>query len=58
MHQDYTSGKMLTGELKKELITCLQKIVAEHIERRKKVTPQDIKDFMEIRPLKFGDHYE
>jgi len=49
---------MLTGEIKKALIECLQPIVAEHIERRKKVTDQDVKDFMTIRPLKFGDQYE
>ena len=57
-NQDYSSGKMLTGEIKKALIECLQPIVAEHIERRKKVTDQDVKDFMTIRPLKFGDQYQ
>lgn len=56
--QDYSSGKMLTGEIKKALIECLQPVVAEHIERRKKITEQDVKDFMSIRPLKFGEQYQ
>jgi tryptophanyl-tRNA synthetase len=38
LFQDYTSGEMLTGELKKELITILQAMVAAHQERRAKVT--------------------
>jgi len=55
--QDYSSGKMLTGEIKKLLIETLQPIIAEHAERRKKVTDQDVKDFMALRPLKFGEQY-
>jgi len=50
---DYTSGRMLTGELKKILIETLQPIVAKHIERRKLVTDDVVKEFMKIRPLKF-----
>ena len=48
---------MLTGEIKKILIETLQPIVAEHAERRKKITDQDVKDFMTLRPLKFGEQY-
>ena len=33
--QDYSSGNMLSGEIKKELISVLQPLVAEHQERRK-----------------------
>jgi len=50
---DYSSGAMLTGELKKILIETLQPIVAKHIERRKLVTDDVVKEFMRIRPLKF-----
>jgi len=50
---DYTSGKMLTGEIKKILIETLQPIVAKHIERRKLVTDDVVKEFMRPRPLKF-----
>lgn len=52
--QDYTSGELLTGELKKELITLLQPIVAAHIERRKNVTEDIVKEFMTPRPLNFN----
>jgi len=51
--QDYSSGKMLTGELKKELISVLQPIVAEHQERRKKITDDILKEFMTPRKLAF-----
>ena len=44
---------MLTSEVKEELIKCLTKIVTEHQEKRKAVTDDMIKKFMEIRPLKF-----
>jgi len=50
---DYSSGRMLTGELKKILIETLQPLVAAHIERRKLVTDDVVKEFMRIRPLKF-----
>ena len=56
--QEYESGRLLTGEIKKILIETLQPIVAEHIERRKKITEQDVKDFMTPRPLMFGEQYQ
>ncbi|XP_046564947.1 tryptophan--tRNA ligase, cytoplasmic-like isoform X2 [Haliotis rubra] len=51
--QGYTSGQILTGELKKELITLLQKIIGEHRERRAKITDDEIKLFMKPRKLKY-----
>lgn len=53
LRQQYSSGKMLTGELKVELIKILQKMIAEHQVRRKSVTDDDIKHFMSPRPLNF-----
>lgn len=50
---EYTSGKMLTGELKQYLIGILQPIVAAHQERRAKITDEVLKAFMTPRPLKF-----
>ena len=44
---------MLTGELKKELISVLQALVSKHQERRKKVTDDIVKTFMSYRPLTF-----
>jgi len=53
IRDEYSSGRMLTGELKKVLIETLQPLVAQHIERRKLVTDDVVKEFMRIRPLKF-----
>ena len=49
----YSSGEMLTGELKKELIAILQKLVAEHQERRKTITDDVVFDYMKPRKLNF-----
>ena len=48
---DYTSGELLTGFLKKELIELLQKQLAAQQERRKAVTDEVLKHFMTPRPL-------
>ena len=44
---------MLTGELKQELITVLQKLVGDHQQRRKTVTDETVKEFMTSRPLTY-----
>jgi tryptophanyl-tRNA synthetase len=46
IEQDYRSGKMLTGELKKELVTVLQDLIGQHKERRKAVTDDILREFM------------
>lgn len=51
--QQYESGKMLTGHLKKELIAVLQKLVGEHQQRRAAVTDEMVKEFMTPRALSF-----
>ena len=40
--QDYSSGAMLTGELKQRLIQVLQKLVSEHQARRSEVRFLDL----------------
>lgn len=47
----YGKGEMMTGEVKLLLIDCLQKFVAEFQERRKKVTEEDVRKFMGVRPI-------
>eukprot|EP00171_Calliarthron_tuberculosum_P009807 IDg9807t1 len=42
----YSSGEMLTGELKKVLITLLQKIVSEHREKLAKVSDEVLDKFL------------
>ncbi|XP_037096939.1 tryptophan--tRNA ligase, cytoplasmic [Syngnathus acus] len=54
IRQDYTSGDLLTGELKKILIETLQPIIAEHQERRKQITDETVMRFMTPRPLNFN----
>uniref|UniRef100_A0A7N8WVV3 Tryptophan--tRNA ligase, cytoplasmic n=1 Tax=Mastacembelus armatus TaxID=205130 RepID=A0A7N8WVV3_9TELE len=54
IRQDYTSGALLTGELKKILIETLQPMIAQHQERRKQVTDEIVKQFMTPRPLNFN----
>lgn len=49
----YSSGEMLSGEIKKELIDVLQPLVKEHQERRAAVTEEVLDKFFEVRPLKF-----
>ena len=44
---------MLTGQLKKELIAVLQKLVGKHQERRAKVTDDVVREFMTPRSLNF-----
>lgn len=51
--QDYASGALLTGELKKMLIDTLQPMISQHQERRKQVTDETVKQFMTPRPLIF-----
>lgn len=53
IRKDYTSGELLTGHLKKELIDILQNIVKEHQERRQAVTEEVVLEYMKPRKLKF-----
>jgi tryptophanyl-tRNA synthetase len=54
IREDYTSGAMLTGEIKAELIAVLTPIVTSHQESRKKITDEIVKQFMTPRPMKCG----
>ncbi|KKY21582.1 putative tryptophanyl-trna synthetase [Phaeomoniella chlamydospora] len=54
IRQDYESGKMLTGELKKICIEYLQEYVRGFQERRSKVTEETRVEFMTPRALKWG----
>ncbi|CAF0728166.1 unnamed protein product [Adineta steineri] len=53
IRQDYTSGQLLTGELKKILIEVLQELVAQHQERRKEVSMDVVRQYMTPRQLSF-----
>lgn len=47
----YRSGELLSGEIKKLAIECLQPIVSEHQEKRKLVTDEIVEKFMKPRKL-------
>jgi tryptophanyl-tRNA synthetase len=49
--EKYGSGDMTTGEVKAILIEVLQKLVADHQERRKDITDEVVREFTKIRPL-------
>jgi len=54
IRRDYSSGKMLTGELKKELIDVITPILEKHQMARKSLTDDDVLAFMKPRPLKWN----
>lgn len=51
IEEAYSTGKMLTGEVKAILIELLQHIVAEHQRKRALITDEQIEEFMTIRKL-------
>ncbi|XP_017771244.1 PREDICTED: tryptophan--tRNA ligase, cytoplasmic [Nicrophorus vespilloides] len=53
IRKNYTSGEILTGEIKKMLIDTITPIVQEHQERRAKITDEELKMFMTPRKLNF-----
>ncbi|BHF60711.1 Tryptophan--tRNA ligase, cytoplasmic [Sparganum proliferum] len=50
---EYTSGELLTGNLKKVLISLLTDLVTEHQRRRAAVTDEVVRQFMTPRKLDF-----
>ncbi|KAF2879243.1 hypothetical protein ILUMI_26930 [Ignelater luminosus] len=54
IRKDYTSGAILTGELKKILIDVLTPLVQQHQERRSKITDEILKQYMTPRKLNFS----
>jgi len=53
IRRDYSSGELLSGFLKKELIDVLTPLVISHQEKRKSVTDELIREFMTPRKLSF-----
>lgn len=54
IRQDYTSGELLTGFLKKELIDVLTPIIEEHQKKRKTITDDMALEFMTPRNLQWN----
>lgn len=53
IRKDYTSGLLLTGELKKILIDVVTPILKDHQERRGKISEELLKQYMTPRKLCF-----
>lgn len=49
--EKYSTGKMLTSEVKQILITEVQRIVKEHQDRRTQITDEEVKEYMTPRAL-------
>jgi len=49
--EKYGKGEMMTGEVKNQLISCLNEFLKEVQGRRSKVTNETVKQFMTIRPI-------
>ena len=54
IYDDYKSGTLLTGELKKMAIEALQSVVETFQDRRKAVTDEVLKSYMKPRRLQWG----
>eukprot|EP00038_Savillea_parva_P029931 m.74336 g.74336 ORF g.74336 m.74336 type:complete len:656 (-) comp8908_c0_seq1:240-2207(-) len=50
----YSSGKMLTGEVKDVLVKVLQDVVKNHQDAKAKVTDEEIAYYMSTDPARFG----
>ena len=53
IREDYSSGKMMTGEVKKILIDLLVGITLDHQKRRADVTEEMVDAFMSVRKFNF-----
>ena len=53
IREKYSTGKMLTGQVKGVLIDLLTEMVKEHQARRAKVTDEEVKEFLSVRKLDF-----
>ena len=49
--EEYSSGRMLSGQIKAELIDCIQPLVRRHQEARAKVSDDIVRAFMTPRKL-------
>ncbi|CAI2370183.1 unnamed protein product [Moneuplotes crassus] len=49
--EEYSSGRMLTGEIKQICADVITEFITEYQERRKKVTDEDVQLFTSIRPI-------
>lgn len=51
--KEYSSGRMLTGEIKSILSTILSEVATNHQKNRAAVSDETVSTYMRVRPLKF-----
>ncbi|XP_002122401.2 tryptophan--tRNA ligase, cytoplasmic [Ciona intestinalis] len=56
--RDYSSGELLTGELKQKLIVVLQALIGKHQAARNEVTDETIKKFTRLTKYPCCDNYK
>eukprot|EP01125_Pyxidicula_operculata_P007024 TRINITY_DN2401_c1_g2_i1.p1 TRINITY_DN2401_c1_g2~~TRINITY_DN2401_c1_g2_i1.p1 ORF type:complete len:430 (-),score=125.38 TRINITY_DN2401_c1_g2_i1:40-1329(-) len=50
---EFSSGRMSSGQIKQELVDIIVPFIQKHQEARKQVTDDVVREFMKIRPLEF-----
>jgi tryptophanyl-tRNA synthetase len=53
IRSEYSSGKMLSGEIKAELVKVVTPLVLGHQHARALITDDMVKEYMRVRPLQF-----
>jgi tryptophanyl-tRNA synthetase len=51
--EEFSSGRMTSSEIKKELVDVLVVFIKQHQEARKHITDEVVHEYMKIRPLEF-----
>jgi len=51
VREAYSSGKMLSGEIKMELVNCITPLVLQHQKARAAVTAETVRAFMSVRKM-------
>jgi len=57
IRDEYKSGRMLSGEIKQELVKVLVPFIQRHQQARMHVTEEVVQSFMTPRPLEFGQSF-
>jgi len=57
IREEYSSGRMMSGEIKKELVDVLVPFILNHQHARTFVSEEVVQAFMTPRPLEFGGNF-
>ena len=51
IHDEYCAGRMLSGEIKMELVRCITPLILAHQRARAAVTDDTVRAFMSVRKM-------